>query len=84
MQFRSPVKFLGTEVKTGTNARGPWSMNKAYLFVPDVGRVEVLVNGSPALPPVDSMVNLRLSPVQGKFQALQLVWDERSQCAPVK
>lgn len=90
LAFSQPVKFLGTEVKTGNSKTtgNPYTIVEAKLFVPDLGRVRVMVNapideyGKPQLPPMpeeESLVNLALSIDQGRHQSLQVVWDKQTQ-----
>ena len=81
MLFSTPVKFLKSEVKSGVSKKNdrPYEITEAVLFIPELGRVKVPVVGSPKLPPPGSTIQLSLTPEQGSFQSLRVVWDEASQ-----
>lgn len=86
MTFTKPVKFLGTETRKGESKRDgkPYEMTEAKIFIQDLGRVKVMVSGKPTFPERDTFIQLRLTPDQGSFQSLRLVWDEQSQFSVVK
>lgn len=84
MQLIQPVKFLGTETRSFGTAEKSFDLTEATIFINDLGRVKVRVVGKPSLPPVGAVVNLKLVPEQGKYQALVLVWNEAATYTLVK
>ncbi len=85
LTFASPVKFIGINTKSGTGKNGkPYSFDEAIIFVPDVGRVKVMLRGVPPerLPKDGSTIQLSLSVDQGSFQSLMAVWDHQSVFKP--
>jgi len=84
MIFSEPVKFMSKETRSLGDPAKPFVFDEATIFVPELGRVKVRVVGKPVLPPAGAVVNLTLSPEQGKFQALSVVWDEAAKFTIVK
>jgi hypothetical protein len=85
LQFTEPVKFLGTETRSGKTKDGKdYSMTEAKLFVPDLGRIKVIVHGKPKFPELAQHVQLRLSVDQGRYQSVQVVYDENSVFTVIK
>lgn len=78
-----PVKFMGIEERSGEKNGKEWRMKEAVVFVNDLGKVKIPVRERRGetpltLPEVGSVGALTLSPEQGKFGSLQLVWDKET------
>lgn len=86
MQFTQAVKFISVTTKSGISKKNgnPYEIKEAVFFIPDLGRVNVLVNGNPKFPESGTMVNIRLSVEIGAFSALRVVYDDASQFSVVK
>ena len=78
IQFTAPVKFLGTHTRTGKTNGRDWEMVDAFVFVADVGKVQIATRGTIVFPNPGDMINLMLSVDQGKYQALVPIWDENA------
>ncbi len=86
IQFTEPVKFLGTETKKGVSQKTgkDYEVKEAKFFVSDLGRVVIPLKGSPKLPNIGEMVNLRLTVEQGSYSSIRVQYDENSSFQVVK
>jgi hypothetical protein len=82
--FSDPVKFLGTDTRSGQKDGKDWQMTEAIISVPDVGRIKVMTKGKPVFPEKDQTIQLALSVDQGRFQSIALYWDENTMFQVVK
>ena len=80
IQFDTPVKFQGTDVKEGISKKTgkEYRIREARLFVPELGIVKVPVTDKATVPDSPCLINLALSVNQGSFQSMKVQWDENS------
>lgn len=76
--FDTPVKFLGTETRSGQKDGKDWTMLEAIFSVPDVGKIKVMCKGKPKFPAINEVIELALSVDQGRFQSMLMTFDEQS------